>query len=134
MGADVLDVERAADHRFQRAICGITLWDIVLGVTHVPDARREPEAQQMHQRKDVIGEACRVGVAFLDAQVGLVVQQAVEHIGRVAHADIDHLGVKWCVLVGDVGVKSPSWATAVFRVDVPGTLGLVPGSEVLPVR
>jgi hypothetical protein len=42
---------------------------------------------------------------LLDPQVGLVVQQAVEHVGRVAHADIDHLGVEWRVLVGDVGVK-----------------------------
>ncbi|ENH31959.1 putative transposase, partial [Escherichia coli P0302308.13] len=34
----------------------------------------------MHQGKDVIGEAGRVGVVLLDPQVGLVVQQAVEHI------------------------------------------------------
>ena len=37
----------------------------------------------MHQGKDVIGEAGRVGVVLLDPQVGLVVQQAVEHIGVV---------------------------------------------------
>jgi hypothetical protein len=71
---------------------------------------------------------------LLDAQVGLVVQQAVEHIGRVAHADVDHLGVERRVLVGDVGVERPPWAAAVFRVDVAGALGLAAGSEVLAVR
>ena len=88
----------------------------------------------MHQRENVIGEARRVGVMLLDPQVGLVVQQAVEHVGRVAHADVDHLGVERRVLVGDVGIESPSWTAAVLRVDVPRALGLVAGSEVLAVR
>lgn len=42
----------------------------------------------------MIGEARRVGVVLLDTQVGLMVEQAVEHVGRVAHADVDHLGVE----------------------------------------
>gem|GEM_PF-4351258 len=88
----------------------------------------------MHQREDVIGEARRVGVVFLDAQVGFVVKQAVEHIGRVAHADIDDLGVERRVLVRDVGVERPSWAAAVFRVDVAGALGLAASAEVLAIR
>jgi len=102
--------------------------------TQVADARREAEAQQVHQGEDMIGEARRVGVAFLDAQVGLVVQQAVEYIGRVAHADINHLGVERRVLVGYMGVEGSPRAAAIFRVDVAGTLGLAPGSEVLAVR
>jgi hypothetical protein len=113
MGADVLDVERAADHRFQ-CLGGIALGNVELGVAQVTDARREAEAQQVHQREDVIGEARRVGVVLLDAQVGFVVQQAVEHVGRVAHADIHHLGVERRVLVGDVGVERPPWAAAVI--------------------
>ena len=134
MGADVLDVERAADHRFQCLVGGIALWNVELGVAQVADARREAEAQEVHQREDVIREPCRVGVVLLDAQVGFVVQQAVKHVGRIAHADIDHLGVERRVLVGDVGVKSPPWAAAVFRVDVAGALGLAGGAEVLTVR
>ncbi len=82
----------------------------------------------------MIGEARRVGVVLLDAQVGLVVQQAVEHVGRVAHADVHDLGVERRVLVGDVRVKRPPWAAAIFRVDVPGALGLAAGAEVLAVR
>ncbi len=134
MGADVLDIERAADHRLERLIGGIALRDVELGVAQVADARGEAEAQQVHQRKDVIGESGRVGVVFLDAQVGFVVQQAVEHVGRVAHADVHYLGVERCVLVGDVGIERPPWAAAVFRVDVAGALGLAASAEVLTVR
>ncbi len=84
MGADVLDVERAADHRLERLVGGIALRDVELGVAQVTDARGEAEAQQVHQRKDVVREPGRVGVVLLDLQVGFVVQQAVEHVGRVA--------------------------------------------------
>ncbi len=134
MGADVLDIERAADHRFQPVIGGVALRDVELGVAQVADARREAEAQQVHQTKDVIGEACRIGVVLLDAQIGFVVQQAVEHVGRVAHADVHDLGVERRVLVGDVGVERPPRAAAVFRVDVARALGLAAGTEVLAIR
>jgi hypothetical protein len=134
MGADVLDVERATDHRLERVIGGIALGDVELGVAQVVDARREAETEQVHQGKDMIGEARRVGVVFLDAQVGFVVQQAIEHVGRVAHADVDHLGVKRRVLVGDVGVESPSWAASILLVDMAGAFYLAACSEVLAVR
>ncbi len=68
-------------------------------------AKRKPG--EVHQGEDVIGEARRVGVMLLDPQVGLVVQQAVEHVGRIAHADVHDLGVKWRVLVRNVGVERP---------------------------
>ena len=51
-----------------------------------------------------------------------------------ASLPLGHLGVKWSVLVGNVGVERPPWATPVFRVDVAGALGLVAGAEVLAVR
>ena len=58
MGADMLDVERAAERGFQR---------VIDGVTQVADARREAETQEVHQGEDVIREPCRVGVVLLDA-------------------------------------------------------------------
>ena len=45
-------------------------------------AKRKPS--RCIRGKDVIGEAGRVGVVLLDPQVGLVVQQAVEHIGGIS--------------------------------------------------
>ena len=134
MGADVLDVERATDHRLERVIGGVALRNVELGVAQVAYTRREAEAQEVHQREDVIGETCRVGVVLLDAQVGFVVQQAVEDVGRIAHTDVDHLGVERRVLVGDVGIERPPRTAAVFRIDVAGALGLAAGAEVLAVR
>ncbi len=74
-------------------------------------AKRKPRRDQ---GEDVIGEARRVGVMLLDPQVGLVVQQAVEHVGRIAHADVHDLGVKWRVLVRNVGVERPPCAAPYF--------------------
>ena len=134
MGTNLFDVQCATNHWFKCLIDGITLWDIELGVPQVADARREPKAQEVHQAKDVIGKARRVGVVLLDAQVGLVVQQAIQHIGRVAHADIDHLGAERRVLVGDMGVEGAAWLRSVLWIDVAGALSLAANTEVLPVR
>ena len=135
MSANSLDVQPvAANHRLECIVGSIALGNEQLGVAQVADARREAEAQQVHQREDVIGEARRVGVVLFDPQVGFVVQQAIEHIGRVAHADVHDLGVERRVLVGYVRVERPPWAAAVFRVDVAGALGLAAGAEVLTVR
>ena len=51
--------------------------DVEALVGQVADARREAEAQQVHQGEHMVGEAGRVGVVLLDPQVGLVVEQAV---------------------------------------------------------
>ena len=132
MGADVLDVERAADHGFQRVIGGVALRDVELGVARVADARREAEAREVHQGEDVIGEARRVGVMLLDPQVGLVVQQAVEHVGRIAHADVHDLGVKWRVLVRNVGVERPPRLLPYFGLMWPVLSALLPVRKFWP--
>ncbi|GHL84141.1 hypothetical protein ECZU36_58150 [Escherichia coli] len=80
----------------------------------------------------MIGEAGRVGVVLLDPQVGLVVQQAVEHIGGIADADIHHAGAERRVLVGDMGIEQPSRLATVLRVDVPGALARPPARKRWP--
>lgn len=77
----------------------------------------------------MIGKSCGIGVVLLYAKVGFMVRQAVEHVGRVPNADIDHLGVKRRVLVGNVGVKQPTRLAAVLRVDVASALCLATGLE-----
>ncbi len=134
MGADVLDVERAADRGFQRVIGGVALRDVELGVAQVADARREAEAQEVHQGEDVIGEARRVGVMLLDPQVGLVVQQAVEHVGSNRARRRSR---PWCEMARTgqkCGCRTSALGCSVFRVDVAGALGLAAGAEVLAVR
>ncbi len=131
MSANSLDVQPvAANHRLECIVGSIALGNEQLGVAQVADARREPESQKVHQAEHMIGEARRVGVVFLDTQVRLVVQQAIEHIGRVAQADVDHLGAEGRVLVGDMGIERPPRATSILRIDMPGALCLAAGSEV----
>ena len=135
MGANSLDVQPvAADHRLEHVVTGFALGNKQLGVAQVADTRREAKAQHVHQTEDVIGEACRVGVVFFDAQVGLVIQKPIEHVSRIAHADINHLGAERCVLVRNVGVEGAPWLGAVFWVDMTGALGPASSSKVLTVR
>ena len=53
-------------------------------VAQVADAGRELHPQQVEQGEDQLGVAGRVGRVLEDRQLGLVVQDRVEHVGRVA--------------------------------------------------
>ena len=57
------------------------LWHVESCFSKIAQPRREAKAQKKHKSEDVIGEAGRVGVMLLDAQIRLVVEQAIEHIG-----------------------------------------------------
>ena len=70
MGANVLHVDVAADQAGERRVLFGAAVDIQALVGQIADARREVEAQKVHQCEQVIGEARRVGVVLLDAQVG----------------------------------------------------------------
>jgi hypothetical protein len=65
------------------------------------DAGCEAEAE----RKDVIGEPSCVGIVLFDPQIGLMVEQTVENVRRIAGVCSDHLGIEGRVLVGDVGIE-----------------------------
>jgi len=133
VSADVLNVQRAADHWAQRRVVLYALRDIQFGFAQVADARGKTKAQQMHQGEDMIGEASRVGVVLLDPQIRLVIQQTIEHIGRIPHSDIHHSGTERRVLIGDMGIEQPPWFVAVFRVDVPGAFASTACTEALAI-
>ena len=88
MKAYLLDVQRAADHGLESIVGDVSFGDVQFGFSQIADARSEAEAEQVHQGEDMIGKAGRIGVVLLDAQVGLVIEQTVEHIGRVAKTDV----------------------------------------------
>ena len=48
----------------------------------------------MHESEYMIGEASCVCVMLFDPQVGFMVEQAVQHVGRVANGGIDDLRMK----------------------------------------
>ena len=122
------------DQTLQRRIAGRFLDDGEPLVGQVADARREPVAQEMAQREDVVGESAGVRVMLLDAKVGLVVEQAVEHVRGVADRGVDDLGMERGVLVGDVRVEGRAGIVPVPGVHFPPGLADAAGPEPLAVR
>jgi hypothetical protein len=53
---------------------------------------------------------------LFDPQVGFMVEQAVQHVGRVANSGIDDLRMKRRVLVGEMRIEKNSWLTACLLV------------------
>jgi len=79
--ADRLEIECAFDHGFERLVLGLAFGDVEFRVAKVADTWSEAKTQKVHEGEDMIGEAGGVGVVLFDPQIGLVMQQTVEHIG-----------------------------------------------------
>ena len=62
-----------------------------------------------------------------------MIQQTIEYIGRITDADIDDPDMVWRALIGNVGVKSPSWTAAIFGIDMTRAFGLAISTKVLAV-
>ncbi len=87
----------------------------------------------MHESEDMVGESGCIGIVLFDSQVGLMVKKPVKHIGRVADADVDDLGVEGRVLVGDMGVEELAGFGAVLQVDVACAFSSSSSLEALPI-
>jgi hypothetical protein len=62
--SEQLQIELAADQRSERWMVALLAWHIKPLVGEIPDAWREAKAQQMAERKNMIGKTSRVGVMF----------------------------------------------------------------------
>ncbi len=122
------------DQTLQRRIAGRFLDDGEPLVGQVADPRRESVAQEMAEGEDMIGEPAGVRVMLLDAKVGLVVEQAVEHVGGVADRGVDDLGMERGILVGDVRVEGRARVVPVPGVHLAPGLADAAGPEPLAVR
>ena len=134
MRADRSKVDGAADHGGKCPILDLAAGQVEFGVAQVADTRGEAQAEQMHEGEDMVREAGGVGVMLLDPQVGFMMQQAVENVGGVSHADIDDFKTEWCVLVRDVGIEQLARFGAVLGIDVAGAFGLASSPEALSIR
>ena len=85
MRADHLEVERRADQRSKRRVLSAVSRCVQFRLAKVADAGSEAKAKQVHQREDMVGKPGGVRVVLFDAQIAFVVEQAVEHVGRIAH-------------------------------------------------
>jgi len=54
-------------------------------VPQVADARGELQTEQVEQGEDDLGKAGRVGRVLQERQLRLVVEDLVEHVGRIPH-------------------------------------------------
>lgn len=109
-------------------------WNVQFRVAQVAYPGRESKSEHVHQREHVVGEAGRVRVVLLDAQNRLVVKHPVEHIGRIAHADVDDFGTERRVRIRNMGVDHLPRFGAVLRIDVAGAFGPASGAEALTIR
>lgn len=128
------EVQHAADHRLRCQI-GAGFRDMQLGVAEVAevaDERRKLKANEEHQREDVIGEICRVGVIPLGRQVRLLVRQAARYTGVTAHANVRRLCAERHVLIRDVGVEKIFRLGAALRVDVTRAFSSAPARKGCP--
>ncbi len=68
--------------------------------------------EEIEQGEDQLGVAGGVGGVLGDRQVGLVVENLVEHVGGVADGRHDHLAAVLRVLVARPGVEGDTPAVA----------------------
>ena len=84
--------------------------------------------------EDHLGGARGVGCMLQDLDRAFIVQQAVEHIGRLAFRCLDQPGIERGVAVGDEAVQCGARRGAVLGVVVADSLAAAAGGEELSIR
>jgi len=84
VGADQIHIDAVADVVFQGRI-GVGLAERVeFPILEIAQPRRETLAEQGEQAKDMIACAAGVGEMLIDVELGLMIVETVENIGRFA--------------------------------------------------
>ena len=86
-------------------------------VPEVADARRKSKPQHVARPEHLIGEAGGIRVMLLDPEVGVVTEEAIQHVQRVANGGVDHLRMEWAVLIRHMRVERNRWIAPVLGVD-----------------
>lgn len=101
----------------------------------ITDPGDEPEVEEVVGGEDHLGVAVRVGGVLLDLQGGLVVEDPVQGVGRVADVGGDHPAVVLAVLVRGPGVHlDPAAAVPEVARQRAGLRAAGAGREPLPIR
>src|SRR3546814_18875113 len=58
--------------------------EVQMSLLNVAQARREAVAEEGHETEHIVRCSTRIGVVLLDRHAGLVLQQAIQDIGRFA--------------------------------------------------
>ena len=102
-------------------------------VGQVGDARSEPEAERMRQGEGVIADAAAVGVMGGNAQICLMIEQAVDHIGGLTGRR-DRRGVVRRLASGEMRVAQRGDLAPIMGVDRTDSLARPASREVLAIR
>jgi hypothetical protein len=94
------------------------------------EVRAEVQLEQVEQAEDQIGVAGRVGGVFGDRELGLVIEDPVEDVGRIAQAGSQDAACVVAVLVGGPGVKGDAVAEPEVARQRSGVLA-APGGDLL---
>src|SRR3954447_15794075 len=68
-------------------------WQVEAAVFEVAQARGEAVAEEGHEPEDVVGGPADIDRVLLDRQPRLMIEQAIEHMRRLAGGRGDHLAV-----------------------------------------
>ena len=125
-----LGIDHGRDQRIDRQP-GRQVQSTLLQVAH---ARREAVTEERHEPEHVVGHPAGVDGVLLDREPGLMVEEPVEHVRRLACGRGDDLGVERPILIGDVGVERHARLVAMAGVHRCDRLACASGEEVLSVR
>lgn len=70
---------------------------------------------------------------LLNTQIRFMIQQPVQNISRIAHANIDDLGVKWRILIGDVGIELQTGFAAILGIGAASAQTMTADSKALTI-
>src|SRR3546814_979319 len=99
----------------------------------VAQARREAVAEAGHKAEHMVRCTACIGVVLLDCQAGLLIQQAIQHIGSFAGGRRDYPGREGVISIRDMGVEGNARFVAAARVDVADCGATATGMELLSV-
>ena len=133
MRLDVVDIDDATDQRLENALRPLPGQQIETTVLQVAKARREAKAKEVAHAEDVVGCTARIGIVLLDIEAGLMVEQTVEDVRRLARGGRDHLGVEGIELVGHMRVESYPRLIAVAGIDGAESGAVTASAEILPI-
>lgn len=81
----------------------------------------------------MIGSAAGVRVVRFDPRQRAVVQQAVEHVGRLMMGRRHHLDAVGAMLIGEMSIEAEAGVVPVAGVDLAGGIAALGGAKELAV-
>lgn len=127
-------VDRCADMVGQSRIGAGLLEGVEFPVLEVSQSGSEALSNQGKQRKHVIAGAAGIREVLFDIEEGVMIEQPVQNIGRLAFGRADRQDAEVAILVGKMTVEFGARLAAVVEIDVAAFCSAVACAEELPVR